>query len=386
LKWAPLFEDLESIVGHVLSAAYRSTKRRGNTYPLVRLVAESGVPAGRLKELISGFGARSPVRIARDSTDASSPRPFPAGEVRTKSPPVTAAKKLTIGMATYDDYDGVYFTLQAIRLYHPEILHDVEFLVIDNNPNGLCGCALEKLGQDNPAYRYVAKGDVHATTIKDWVFREAHGKYVLCVDCHVLIAPGALKRLVDFFEADPETNDLLQGPLIYDDLKGYSTHFKPEWCGGMYGTWDSDPAGADADLPPFEIPMQGMGLFACRRDAWAGFNPAFRGFGGEEGYIHEKFRQRGGRTLCLPFLRWMHRFNRPFGVPYPNIWTDRVRNYLIGFREIGWDTGPVIDHFRTFLGEQVWAAVARQLAPDLLLGDVASPVKQGHDLPKLGQS
>jgi hypothetical protein len=26
---------------------------------------------------------------------------------------------LSIGMATYDDYDGVYFSVQAIRLYHP---------------------------------------------------------------------------------------------------------------------------------------------------------------------------------------------------------------------------------------------------------------------------
>ncbi|MGL1784034.1 hypothetical protein ACSTG0_23510, partial [Vibrio parahaemolyticus] len=85
----------------------------------------------------------------------------------------------------------------------------------------------------------------------------------------------------------------------------------------------TDPAGAEPDLPPFEIPMQGMGLFACRRDAWAGFNPDFRGFGGEEGYIHEKFRQRGGKVLCLPFLRWMHRFNRPLGLPYPNVWADR---------------------------------------------------------------
>ena len=24
-------------------------------------------------------------------------------------------------MATYDDYDGVYFSVQAIRLYHPEV-------------------------------------------------------------------------------------------------------------------------------------------------------------------------------------------------------------------------------------------------------------------------
>ncbi len=31
-------------------------------------------------------------------------------------------KKLTIGMATYDDYDGVYFSIQALRLYHNEIV------------------------------------------------------------------------------------------------------------------------------------------------------------------------------------------------------------------------------------------------------------------------
>ena len=38
------------------------------------------------------------------------------------------SKKLTIGMATYDDYDGVYFSIQAIRMYHPEILKDIEFI------------------------------------------------------------------------------------------------------------------------------------------------------------------------------------------------------------------------------------------------------------------
>ena len=33
---------------------------------------------------------------------------------------------LTIGMATYDDYDGVYFTTQAIRLYHPEVTEETQ--------------------------------------------------------------------------------------------------------------------------------------------------------------------------------------------------------------------------------------------------------------------
>ena len=36
---------------------------------------------------------------------------------------------LTIGMATYDDFDGVYFTLQALRLYQD--LLDTELLVVD---------------------------------------------------------------------------------------------------------------------------------------------------------------------------------------------------------------------------------------------------------------
>ena len=77
--------------------------------------------------------------------------------------------------------------------------------------------------------------------------------------------------------------------------------------------------------------MQGLGLFACRREAWPGFNPRFRGFGGEEGYLHEKVRRNGGRVLCLPALGWTHRFARPLGPPYRPTWEDRVRNYRIGW-------------------------------------------------------
>ena len=68
----------------------------------------------------------------------------------------------------------------------------------------------------------------------------------------------------------------------------------------MFGQWSTDERGADPDAPPFEITMQGLGLFACRRDAWPGFHPEFRGFGGEEYYIHEKFRRNGAKVLCLP--------------------------------------------------------------------------------------
>jgi hypothetical protein len=254
-------------------------------------------------------------------------------------------------MATYDDYDGVYFSLQALRLYHPEILEETDFVVVDNHPDGPCAEALKALEESTPNYRYVPFNSHSGTAVRDLVLAEAGGEFVLCMDCHVFVVPGALKRLLGYLEADPETQDLLQGPLLYDDLATISTHFHPTWREGMYGYWETDQRGVDAEATPFEIPMQGMGLFSCRRTAWPGFNAQFRGFGGEEGYIHEKFRQNGGRALCLPFLRWMHRFNRPLGVPYNNSWEDRVRNYVIGFRELGLPTVELEAHYREFLGD-----------------------------------
>ena len=133
----------------------------------------------------------------------------------------------------------------------------------------------------------------------------------------------------------------------------------------MFGLWVADTRGSNPDAEAFDIPMQGLGLFACRRSAWHGFNPRFRGFGGEEGYIHEKFRRAGGRTLCLPFLRWMHRFNRPMGIPYTNTWDDRIRNYMIGFSELGWDLEPLKDHFVEFLGPWIARPIFERVESEL---------------------
>jgi len=260
-------------------------------------------------------------------------------------------------MTSYDDYDGAYFSLQAMRLYHQEVLGEVEFLLIDNHPEGACSKPLKDLEASIPNYRYVPKGGRRGTAVRECVFEEASGKFVLCMDSHVFLVPGALERLLQYLRDNANTSDLLQGPLLGDDLKTLSTHFKPKWRDGMFGHWALDERGRDPDSEPFEIPMQGLGLFACRRQAWPGFNSAFRGFGGEEGYIHEKIRQRGGRTLCLPFLRWVHRFNRPLGVPYPNSWQDRIRNYIIGFQELGLSTEPIEEHFRKLLGEAAASSI-----------------------------
>ena len=276
--------------------------------------------------------------------------------------------KLTVGMATYDDYNGVYFTLQTIRLYHREVLDKLKFIVLDNNPGGPVGNTLKELQNSIPNYRYLPFEDFRGTTVKDIFFREADTEYVMSIDSHVLLMEGALEKLINYLDERPDCLDLLQGPMLYDDLNisnTYSSSFRPEWGTGMYGAWVKDVEAKDVNGEPFEIPMQGCGLFACRKEAWVGFNPRFRGFAGEEGYIHEKFRQLGRKTICLPFLRWLHRFGRPDGIEYPNLWEDRVRNYFISFSEIGWDSAPISYHFTQHLGKELYTRILHGVTTEL---------------------
>lgn len=244
-------------------------------------------------------------------------------------------KLLTIGMATYDDFHGTYFTIQALRAYHPICMTDqIEFIVIDNNPESPSGEALKHFMRHVKNGKYIPYTEKTSTAVRNRVFAEASGKYCLCLDCHVLLLPGALDSLLNYYENNPECKNIIQGPMIYDGLggKGYS-HFKPKWGAWMYGQWATDDKGIDSQKP-FEIPMQGLGLFSCETKNWLGFNELFRGFGGEEGYIHEKFRQNGGKAICIPQLKWLHRFGRPEKPPYPLKTEDRVWNYFIGWLEL----------------------------------------------------
>lgn len=249
--------------------------------------------------------------------------------------------RLTIGMAVYDDFDGCYFTLQALKIYHG-LAEDVEIVVVDNHPKG---CQETKKAVNAVGGRYLRRPDCTGTTApRDLVFREAKGEVVLCVDCHVLLWPGATQHLLDYFAVKANARDMLHGVLVYDDHKGCATHMKPEWGGHMLGVW-ADDLSLRAGSEPREIPMHGLGLFAMRKDAWVGFNEHFRGFGGEEGYVHEKVRRAGGKVVCHPAVRWTHRFGRPHGVPYRLDLADRFFNYLVGHRELGLDDTPVRDQF-----------------------------------------
>ena len=244
--------------------------------------------------------------------------------------------RLTIGMAVYKSMETVYFTVQSLRMHHN--LKDAEILIIDNYGS-------EKLKKWCRAWggtkvRYEKYTEFQGTAVRQQVFEQAKGEFVICIDSHVLLLPGSIDKLWD-------GDDLIHGPMMYDGLNSAVLCMKDVWRGEMWGIWDDAVPVDKIPVEPFEIWGHGLGLFGSRKDTWLGFNPEFRQFGGEEGYIHEKYRKADRKVLCLPWLRWNHMFgdlmdNQP---GYPRSMTHRVKNYLLGFEEIKLNKQPIIDHF-----------------------------------------
>ena len=256
--------------------------------------------------------------------------------------------KLTIGMACHNDFEGVYFTVQALMLYHAEAMVESEIIVVDNNPASDQGHKTQQYIRNSvPNGRYIPYTEVVGTAApKNRVFIEARGEFVLCMDAHVMLVAGSLARLLEYYSHHPDSTDLFQGPLLSDDLSTRFSHLDPVWHDDFFGAWAirDDWLNEEDGLAP-EIPMQGLGLFSCRRNSWLGFNTRFRGFGGEEGYIHQKYSNAGRATRLLPFLHWTHRFVRSHTIAYPVSRYDKFRNYLIGWQEVALPVDDVLQHF-----------------------------------------
>ena len=95
-------------------------------------------------------------------------------------------KKLTIGTCVYDDFDGLYFTIQSIRLQNPEILDRLEFVVINNNPVSDQGKEIRTfLDLINEPVTYLEFSKYNSPFLKGKIFDLAETEYVLVLDCHV---------------------------------------------------------------------------------------------------------------------------------------------------------------------------------------------------------
>jgi glycosyltransferase involved in cell wall biosynthesis len=285
--------------------------------------------------------------------------------------------KWSICLPSYSNFIEVYFTIQSLRLYHD--LTDCEIVVVDNFGDP----ALAEFCKKNGAgiIRYEKYTDVTGVSAaKNRAIEIARGEFILCMDSHILLKPGTLDRT-------PQSDDLIQGPCLSNDLKMYGLSWRPGWRRQMWGMWnwimsESNYAALNeteiarvqkinekgdfriAELPtePFEIWATGAGFFCCRRDSWLGFNPDFRAFGGETGYIQEKYRKAGLKVWCDPSKIWVHLFcNGGRKIPFPCHMIDRVRNYLIGFAELGLDTSEMENHFGPLLIKQAREKMRKEL-------------------------
>jgi glycosyltransferase involved in cell wall biosynthesis len=249
--------------------------------------------------------------------------------------------KWTIGMPCYNNYTENFFTIQALRQYHD--LSDSEIVVIDNfGDDDLKNLVCKTINKKNVVYdRYTEITGVSAA--KNRIFEIARGDQVLVIDSHILVSVGALDVTIT-------GDDMYQGPLLTTGMSCYLLEWLPEWRSNMWGIWA--PSVKVLPTEKKEIWAQGAGFFAVKRQSWLGFNPGFRSFGGETGYIQEKYRRAGRKVWCDPRMVWTHYFGSSGRkIPYPLTMLDRVKNYILGFEELGLSTEPIKQHF----GEKVFA-------------------------------
>jgi glycosyltransferase involved in cell wall biosynthesis len=250
---------------------------------------------------------------------------------------------LTIGMASYNNAEQVWWTIQALRFYHD--LTDCEILVVDNYGDDSLQNKCAPLNA-----KYIRYTDKRGTAIaKEQVFKNASGDFVLCIDSHVMLSPNSIADLKKWINENKDCPDLIHGAMVYDHLTECVDRMEPVWRTNMYGIWGKNIKLEDLPATPYEIPMHGGGCIGSFKDKWLHYNEQFTGFGGEEGYIHEKYRKAGHKVLCLPFLRWLHRFHDQLTpTPYHNSLEERISNYVIGWTELGLSLDPIKEHFKSF--------------------------------------
>jgi hypothetical protein len=297
-----------------------------------------------------------------------------------------------------------WYTTMSLRTHHPEV---GEVIVVDNNPNpkSPLPALFAKLGG---WARYVPMPSPQGTAPpRNRVFEEAKFNFVACLDAHELIHNGSFAALNEFYaRRGPECQDLAHGLMMNEDGTVHASHMNDQWRAEMWGTWgvawvapknglqfsvltrdnqtaqyvtlncgpvveqhplstaEIQAAGLPFNLPwpgheqklyaagcahpqePFTAPGHGMGFFACRKDAWLPFHPQARGFGGEEMTTGYRFRQAGRLVWVVPGCRWWHDYHKPAGTPpYPLTLWDKVRNYVLEFKRLGLDLGPVRQEF-----------------------------------------
>ena len=132
--------------------------------------------------------------------------------------------ELTIGMAVYQDFDGVYFTVQDLRLHHD--MENVEILVVDNFGCNTTAAFVAGTGLNGPgALPACHRQDRHRRSAAEGLRGGAARRCCAWTPtCCWLPAPSPGSS--SSTETIPARCDLYQGPLLYDGLDGCRHAFR----------------------------------------------------------------------------------------------------------------------------------------------------------------
>lgn len=317
--------------------------------------------------------------------------------------------KLTIGIPTYNDFEGLHATVTSLVLQAEAagLLDRIEILVIDQSPDP------QEMPEGQPQPQAVRSGEMSKGLIEEWIdgaggklqaryirwnhnlgttvaksmcFQASRTEWTMCLDSHVVLSPGSLENTYRWICDNRFSYDLYHGVLIYDGLKGISTHLEPVWRGQMWGTWATDDRGIESSLVPFEVPAAAGWSFMCRTDAWLGYHPLMKGFGGEETFLQKLWQQNDRKTFCLPCFRGVHRFGRTAEMA-PVRLEDKIRNYALGLTMLGIDLREMRDHFaepHEEEGQTVHHMNANQV--DLIIAGAVSEHMNAFGIPKTENS
>lgn len=299
-------------------------------------------------------------------------------------------RKLTIGMATFDDAARVRWTIAALKaMYEDEFAArgiTWEIVVVNNNPQD--GDGYENHTRhlsifndaSTPPVRVVMCSARGTFPPKAHVFDVAAGEIVIVIDCHVI--PRGIGRAIEWLDANPDFDGLFTGPLLDDQGRVMATHQEREFRDNMLACWQKydrpdaampqsvADAGGDDEFGErvLDIPQQGAFLFGCRRDAWPRDNipKNLRGFGGDEN-VHALFRSLGRRVVSMEWLASWHDFIRMgqlYGVKgdsRPSLLEDRFRNDVLWFQATG-ETHRIVEAIEHYTSDRLcnWNATAKK--------------------------
>lgn len=296
-------------------------------------------------------------------------------------------------IATRDD-DNIWWTLQLLIELHGDELNEI--VIVDNSAStnndkfstslkALCNNTYQRRDKSQIPVVYVkAPGPASSCLYKERAIQKATSDYILQMDSHVYFPAGVIANLREYLRSEHHhEKDLVTGPLFSrsgmgglkatsqmiragerHDLPANAEIHDGYVCrGGNIGVWVTDDRLYEGQS--FEVQQHGLGAFCIKRECWPGFLPTSLGFGGNETYLVESVRERGGRVMCLPDLAWVHMFFRPSGPPYKVKWSSRCENYLDG--AIALDNSlmydAVVKHLTTKSSSSIKAAMTKRPRP-----------------------